>query len=149
MSLPTASKRLYSELNTLLDKQVFLKLRTGKSIKGLLYGFDEKLNVMLKNAVDEDGTTYPMMLVYAETISSIASTESPLFNPEEFARIVVSKLNIREADVKAYPEAGVLVILNSIRVSDKGVEGSGPLAHKIYGLFTEYLESKKRELSQK
>jgi hypothetical protein len=71
-----------------------------------------------------------------------------MFNPEEFARVVVSRLNIRDADVKAYPEAGVLVVLNSIRVSEKGVEGSGPLAHKIYGLFTEYMESKKKETSQ-
>jgi small nuclear ribonucleoprotein (snRNP)-like protein len=127
---------------------VIIRLKNGKVLKGTLYGFDERMNVLLKGATEEGGSSYPVMLIMAESIESIASIESPMFNPEEFARVVVSRLNIRDADVKAYPEAGVLVVLNSIRVSEKGVEGSGPLAHKIYGLFTEYMESKKKETSQ-
>lgn len=148
MSVSTASRRMVSELNALLDRQVVLRLKSGRVVKGILYGFDERLNVLLKGASEEGGSTYPVLLITAESIEALAAVESPLFNPEEFGRIVVSRLNIREADVKAYPEAGVLVVLNTIRVSEKGVEGSGPLAHKIYGLFTEYMESKKRESMQ-
>jgi small nuclear ribonucleoprotein (snRNP)-like protein len=148
MSVSSASRRVISELNSLLERQVIIRLKNGKVLKGTLYGFDERMNVLLKGATEEGGSSYPVMLIMAESIESIASIESPMFNPEEFARVVVSRLNIRDADVKAYPEAGVLVVLNSIRVSEKGVEGSGPLAHKIYGLFTEYMESKKKETSQ-
>ncbi|NAY89198.1 MAG: Sm ribonucleo [Desulfurococcales archaeon] len=148
MSVSSASRRVISELNSLLERQVIIRLKNGKVLKGTLYGFDERMNVLLKGANEEGGSSYPVMLIMAESIESIASIESPMFNPEEFARVVVSRLNIRDADVKAYPEAGVLVVLNSIRVSEKGVEGSGPLAHKIYGLFTEYMESKKKETSQ-
>jgi len=148
MSVSSASRRVISELNSLLERQVIIRLKNGKVLKGTLYGFDERMNVLLKGATEEGGSSYPVMLIMAESIESIASIESPMFNPEEFARVVVNRLNIRDADVKAYPEAGVLVVLNSIRVSEKGVEGSGPLAHKIYGLFTEYMESKKKETSQ-
>jgi len=148
MSVSSASRRVISELNSLLERQVIIRLKNGKVLKGTLYGFDERMNVLLKGATEEGGSSYPVMLIMAESIESIASIESPMFNPEEFARVVVSRLNIRDADVKAYPEAGVLVVLNSIRVSEKGVEGSGPLAHKIYGLFTEYMENKKKETSQ-
>uniref|UniRef100_A0A7J3SJQ3 Sm ribonucleo n=1 Tax=Fervidicoccus fontis TaxID=683846 RepID=A0A7J3SJQ3_9CREN len=148
MSVSSASRRVISELNSLLERQVIIRLKNGKVLKGTLYGFDERMNVLLKGANEEGGSSYPVMLIMAESIESIASIESPMFNPEEFARVVVSRLNIRDADVKAYPEAGVLVVLNSIRVSEKGVEGSGPLAHKIYGLFTEYMESKKKETSR-
>jgi len=148
MSVSSASRRVISELNSLLERQVIIRLKNGKVLKGTLYGFDERMNVLLKGATEEGGSSYPVMLIMAESIESIASIESPIFNPEEFARVVVSRLNIRDADVKAYPEAGVLVVLNSIRVSEKGVEGSGPLAHKIYGLFTEYMENKKKETSQ-
>ncbi len=144
MSVPTATRRMFSELNALLDKEVVVKLKAGKTVKGVFYGFDQNLNILLKNATEED-QTYPMILIYADGILSLAAAESPLFNPEEFARIVASKLNIRESDIKVFPEAGVVVVLNNIRVSEKGVEGSGPLAHKIYGLFTEYIESKKKE----
>uniref|UniRef100_A0A7J3ZL83 Sm domain-containing protein n=1 Tax=Fervidicoccus fontis TaxID=683846 RepID=A0A7J3ZL83_9CREN len=145
MSVPSATRRLMSELNSLLDKEVVIKLKDGSQIRGKLYGFDvNTFNILLKNASDSV-TTYPTMLIYHDSIISLSAIEAPLFDPEEFARIVSSKLSIRESDIKVLPEAGVVVILNSIRVSEKGVEGSGPLAHKVYGLFTEYIESKKKE----
>lgn len=148
MSVPSATRRLVSELNSLLDKEVIIKLKNGNHVRGKLYGFDvNTFNVLLKNASDSE-TTYPVMLVYHDSIVSLSAVEAPLFDPEEFARVVSSKLSIRESDIKVLPEAGIVVILNSIRVSEKGVEGSGPLAHKVYGLFTEYIESKKREVAQ-
>lgn len=144
MSIPNATRRMMSELNALLDKEVIVKTKDGSILKGTLYGFDtQSFNILLKNASDSS-QTYPLVLLYSENILMLAATQPPLFNPEEFARIVASKLNIRESDIKVYPEAGVVVVLNNIRVSEKGVEGSGPLAHKVYGLFTEYMESKKR-----
>jgi len=148
MSVSTASRRMISELNSLLDRQVVVRLKNGKTVKGVLYGFDERLNLLLKGASEDGESTHPVLLIMADSVEVLAAVESPLFNPEEFGRIVVSRLNIREADVKAYPEAGILVVLNTIRVSEKGVEGSGPLAHKIYGLFTEYMEGKKKESVQ-
>jgi small nuclear ribonucleoprotein (snRNP)-like protein len=144
VSVPTATRRMFSELNALLDKEVILKLKNGKTLRGTLHGFDHSLNILLKNA-SEDDQSYPIILVYADSILSLGAAESPLFNPEEFAKIVSQKLNIRETDIKVFPEAGVVVVLNNIRISEKGVEGSGPLAHKIYGLFTEYIEAKKQE----
>lgn len=145
LSVPNATRRLMSELNSLLDKEVIVKTTDGKTIKGKLYGFDtQTFNILLKNA-ETDAGTYPTLLLYAGSIESLAAIEAPLFNPEEFAKLVASKLNIRETDIKVFPEAGVVVVLNSIRISEKGVEGSGPLAHKIYGIFTEYMESRKKE----
>ncbi len=144
MSVPTATRRMFSELNALLDKEIIVTLKTGRTIKGILHGFDQNLNILLKNAAAED-QVYPIMLLYSDAIQSLGAAESPLFNPEEFAKIVSQKLNIRETDIKVFPEAGVVVVLNNVRISEKGVEGSGPLAHKIYGIFTEYIESKKRE----
>jgi len=143
MSVPSATRRLMSELTALLDKEVVVKLKDGSIIRGKLYGFDANtFNVLLKNATDSSNT-YPTMLLYHDSIVSLSAVEAPLFDPEEFARLLVAKLSLRESGVKVLPEAGVVVVMNSVRVSEKGVEGSGPLAHKIYGLFVEYMESKK------
>lgn len=134
-----------SELNSLLDKEIIVKMKDGSIVKGKLYGFDaQSFNILLKNAEVGD-KNFPTLLIYSNSIEMIATTETPLFNAEEFAKIVATKLNIRETDIKVFPEAGVVVVLNSIRISEKGVEGSGPLAHKIYGIFTEYIETRKRE----
>lgn len=146
MSVVSATRRMMGELNSLLDKKVVVKLKDGTVVKGSLFGFDDRtFHIMLKNASDGHDE-YPVMVIMSDFIAYISSAEAPLFNPDEFAQLVIGKLNIREADVKVYPEAGIVVVLNSIRISEKGVEGSGPLAHKIYGLFTEYMENKKKSL---
>ena len=144
VSVPNATRRLMSELNSLLDKEVIVKMKDGSIVRGKLYGFDsQSFSILLKNAELGD-QKLPTVLLYSNSVEMLAATEAPLFNPEEFARIVASKLNIRDTDIKVFPEAGVVVVLNSIRISEKGVEGSGPLAHKIYGIFTEYMESRRQ-----
>jgi len=144
VSVVSATRRMMSELNSLLDRKVFVKLKDGTVIRGEFFGFDDKtFNIMLKKASDGQ-SEYPLMIIMADSIAYLSAAEAPLFNPDEFAQLIVGKLNLREADVKVYPEAGIVVVLNSIKVSEKGVEGSGPLAHKIYGLFTEYMESKRK-----
>ncbi|MEM1619911.1 MAG: Lsm family RNA-binding protein [Fervidicoccaceae archaeon] len=145
MSVSSATRRFMSELNALLDKEVSVRLKDGTVIRGKLYGFDTNtFNVLLKDATDSVNT-FPTMFLFHDSIISISALEAPLFDPEEFASIVASKLNLREADMRVIPEAGMVVILNSVKVTEKGVEGSGPLAHKIYSIYTEYLESKKKK----
>jgi hypothetical protein len=53
-------------------------------------------------------------------------------------------LNIRSADIKVYEEAGIVTILDKIKVSENGVEGSGPLAQKVYDIYNSYVEKKKK-----
>lgn len=145
MSVTGATRRMMSELVALLDRKVVVRLKDGATITGELYGFDERtFNIMLKNASDGQNR-YPVMVIMADYIAYISAAEVPLFSPEEFAQLVMGKLNLREADVKVYPEANAVIILGNIKVTERGVEGSGPLAHKVYGIFMEYMESKKKK----
>lgn len=60
--------------------------------------------------------------------------------------MVVKSLGLRQSDVKVYDEAGVVVVLDKIRVTEAGVEGSGPLAQKVFDIYNDYVKKKKETL---
>ncbi len=146
MSVTTAMKKLIGELSSLLGKKVMVRLSDGRAYQGVLAGFDHPdMNIMLLNASDTKGNSYPKIFVRGNALSEIIALEMPLFDPKEFADYVVRRLNLHVGDARPYPDAGIVVVLNNIKVSEKGVEGSGPLATKLNSLLEEYLEEKKKE----
>lgn len=145
MSITNASRRLLSDLTNMLDKSVVVKLRDGRVYEGVLSGFDhQRLHLSLSKARDASGNTYHKVIIAGDSISEVLIKEAPLFDAQEFAEIVMRKLNLRPGDVKVYPDAGVVVVLNTIRVTEGGVEGSGPIANKVYSIFNEYIEGRRK-----
>ncbi len=147
LSTPTGVRRFYTEISSLVDKKVYVRLVDGKVYRGVLLGIDQpSLNVILGEADSEDKRFF-RVVINGTRISEIVVEEVPLFDPEEFFNIVVQKLNINPANVKVYKESGLVVILDRYRVSENGVEGSGALANKIFDIWQEYMEGKKSKRS--
>lgn len=143
LSAPTGVRRFYTEISSLVDKKVYVRLVDGKVYRGVLLGIDQpSLNVVLGEA-DSEGKKFFRVVINGTRISEIVVEEMPLFDPEEFFNIVVQKLNINPANVKIYKESGLVVILDRYRVSENGVEGSGALANKIFDIWQEYMEGKR------
>lgn len=143
LSTPTGVRRFYTEISSLVDKRVYVRLVDGKVYRGVLLGIDQpSLNVVLGEA-DSEGKRFFRVVINGTRISEIVVEEVPLFDPEEFFNIVVQKLNINPANVKVYKESGLVVILDRYRVSENGVEGSGALANKIFDIWQEYMEGKR------
>ncbi len=145
MSLTTATRKLLDELSSLLSRRVVVRLSNGKTYEGVLAGFDHpSLNLALTDVTDEKGDKYPKVIVKGTVVSEIVAKELPLFDPREFAEYVVKKLNLHPGDAKAYTDAGIVVVLGNIRVSEQGVEGSGPLANKVHSLWQEYISERQK-----
>ena len=143
MSTPASLRRFYSEVSSLVDKKVYVRLVDGKVYRGTLLGIDQpSMNIVLGDA-DSEGKKFLRVVISGSRISEIIVEEIPIFDPEEFFNIVVQRLNINPANVRIYKETGLVVILDRYRVSENGVEGSGALANKIYDLWQEYMESKR------
>lgn len=140
-----SSRRVATELNSLLDKAVIVKLINNKMYDGILSSYELSPFILaLTNAKDNDNNVYYKVILNGNSITEILVKSSPIFNPREFADLVVKELNLRVADTKIYEEAGVVVVLDRIKVSENGVEGSGPLAQRIYDLFNDYISKKKK-----
>lgn len=144
MSVPSeASRRLYSKLSGLLDKEVSVRLSNGRVYKGKLGGLDfSNLNMILERAVDSDGRSWPMVFISGSSISEVILEEGSVFDAKEFAEYLATQGGIGRHLIKVYEDINVVEIGKMIRVSANGVEGSGPMAQKIHTLYLEYLRSK-------
>lgn len=140
-----ASRSLAGELNRLIDKRISVKLIDGKMYTGKLTSFDQtSLHIVLSDVESSDGEKYHRVIINGSRISEILVQEQPTFSAEEFASVVSAKLGLRSDVIKVLPDVNAVIIYDRIRVTEAGVEGSGSLAQKIYEIYTEYMESKKK-----
>jgi small nuclear ribonucleoprotein (snRNP)-like protein len=132
----SSGRRIVGELNNLIDKTVVVKTINNKTYIGQLYAYElSPFIISLINVKDENNNIFYKLLINGNIISEIIIKNPPLFEPREFAEIVERSLNLRPADIKVYEEAGVVTILEKIKVSQNGVEGSGPMAQRIYDIY--------------
>lgn len=145
MSVMDASRKLISELSGMIDKKVKVVLSDGRHYEGILLGFDHpSLNLLLQNAVDNNGVRYPKVVVKGERISEILISEVPLFDPEEFKEFILREMKIADHLVRVIPEARIVEVQGRYRISEKGVEGVGPMAETLYSLFKKYIAGKEK-----
>ncbi|MEM4971232.1 MAG: LSM domain-containing protein, partial [Sulfolobales archaeon] len=102
MSTPAGLRRFHSEVSSLVDKRVYVRLVDGKVYRGILLGIDQpSMNIVLGDA-DSEGKRFFRVVINGSRISEIIVEETPIFDPEEFFNIVVQRLNINPANVKVY-----------------------------------------------
>jgi len=145
MSVVEASRRLVSELASMIDKKIRVVLSDGRYYEGILVGFDHPgLNILLRAAVDEKGNRIPRVMIKGERVSEIIIAEEPLFNPEEFREWILREMKIPEHMVKVIPEARVVEVQGRYRVGEDGVVGSGPIAETLHSIYKKYMEYRRK-----
>lgn len=150
MSVIDASRKLITELTGLIDKKVKIILVDGKIYEGVLAGFDHPtMNMLLVNAVDNSGNKYPKVIIKGERISEILATEIPLFDPEDFKEYIIREMNIPEHLIQVIPEAQAVIVQGRYKITEKGVEGTGATAERLYQFFTKYIDERKKKLQGK
>ncbi len=146
MSMASISRKLVAEITSWQGKRIKIKLVDGRSYEGVAEAIDHpSLNVLLSDAVNEKGEKVYKVLIRGQQISEIIVPQQDIFNAEEFARILQEELKLAPGAVKVYPEIETVMVFNTIKVTRNGVEGSGPLAQKVYSIFEKYMASKKKQ----
>ncbi|MCE4615382.1 MAG: Lsm family RNA-binding protein [Desulfurococcales archaeon] len=145
MSVIDAQRKLVTKLNTLLGRKISIRLINEQSYTGTLEGFDHPhFNLLITDAVDKDGNSFSSVIIRGEVVSEIVEVEQKLFDPIEFKEFLIKRLNLKPYDVTVIEEAGSVVVLKKITVSEKGVEGVGPMVNSIHAVFQDYMKSKKK-----
>jgi small nuclear ribonucleoprotein (snRNP)-like protein len=138
-----AARKFMAKMNTLLDKTVLVRLTSGKWYKGKLSGFDPNtLSLALEGAVDNENNNWPIVIVKGDVLSEILIEQGAIFDAKEFAEFIVRHGNIPAYQVRVYDDINIVEVARSVKVSKDGVEGAGPLAHRLNTLFREYLRRK-------
>jgi len=133
----TAERRFREELALLLQKNVSVQTSSGKTYHGILAGVEfESFSICLANAKDETGKNIPKLFLSGKSVLEIRG-EGQSFDlkalAERLDRLFPKMVRIVE-------EAGVIIVMDKIRVSEKGIiEGSGPAAERVQKVYTEFM----------
>jgi len=133
-SLP--DRRFMEEVTILLQKDVTVVTSDGKRYSGLLSGVDShSLNLLLTDAKDDAGKIFHKLLLNGSTVFQIFSTVKP-FNLQALAdrleRVFPRMVRVNEG-------AGIIVVMDRIRVSERGiVEGAGLAAERVQKVYEEF-----------
>ena len=127
------------EIGGLLQKVVTVSTTDGKSYTGVLVGLDShSLNVFLSEVKDESGHVVHRLLINGGRVNQIFSSERP-FNLQALAdrleRVFPRMVKVNEG-------AGIIVVMDRIRVSEKGIlEGTGPAAERVQKVYDEFIRA--------
>jgi small nuclear ribonucleoprotein (snRNP)-like protein len=131
------------EITSLLQKTITVSTADGKNYTGTLSGVDShSLTVCLTDAKDETGRLYHKLLLNGGKVSQIISSEKPFDLPALAARL---ERVFPPGAVKLNEAAGMIVVMEKIRLSEKGlVEGTGPTAERVQRVYEEFMRAQTR-----
>ena len=131
-------RKFFEELGQLVGKPVVVEDASGKNYEGTLLGYDsQSMSVALGSVKGSQGTLYHRLFLTGNNIARIMATDTP-FNldglKERLERVFPNM-------VQPFPEAGVLVVMNKIRVNETGViEGTGPAASRVQDIYNRFIQ---------
>jgi len=141
MSTTTTPKWVFNkELADLKGKYITVVSTTGKSFNGLLKAWNPDTFDLCLSNVNEGKNSYFKVFLRGPIISEILISEQP-FDLSGLASELQERLNLLEADVKLYEDARMIQVLNKVKVTEKGVEGTGPVADRVRVVFEQFMES--------
>lgn len=134
-----ATKKFAEELAGLVGKKVIVETMDGTKYNGELSGISENLNVILSNVVG--GQNVIKLIFNGNFVKRIELTEK-LFD----LRALAAKLEkIFPANVRLMEELGAIMVMDKIKVTEKGVEGTGLATIRVREIYEDYLrETAKR-----
>ncbi|MEM2896804.1 MAG: Lsm family RNA-binding protein [Candidatus Bathyarchaeia archaeon] len=131
-------RKFKQELLSLLNKNVTVKTTYGKEYSGILSSIDaETMSLCLVGVEKEGEEPIHKVIINGAAILQILSKEKP-FDLHAFAERLE---RVFPRMVKLIEEAGVIVVMDKVRVTEKGIiEGSGPAAERVQKVYEEFIK---------
>jgi small nuclear ribonucleoprotein (snRNP)-like protein len=127
------------EISGLLQKVVTVSTTDGKNYTGVLVGLDSHtLNVCLSEVKDESGHIVHRLLLNGGKVTQIFSSEKPF----DLQALADRLERVFPRMVKVNEGAGIIVVMDRIRVSERGIlEGTGPAAERVQKVYEEFVRT--------
>jgi len=134
-----AFRRFGDEINAFVGKPVSVTTSDGKEYSGLLVGVDEKLSLIL-DRVTGAGDGVWKVAVNGSNVREIKLTSKPY----DFKALADRLNKVFPGLVSVREDLGVIMVMDKIKVTDKGVEGTGLSADKARSIYDEYTRDVKK-----
>ena len=129
-------------MSGLLDAKIKVITKT-KIYEGTLNGFDRNsMSIVLSNAEDDEGIEYQKIIIFGSNILELIET-GKAFDLKALSDDL-AKL-FPKGEVTYSPEARSIMVLNKIKVTEYGVEGTGPLAERVRQVYDRFVEKLEQE----
>lgn len=138
MSDVAAMRSFNRELGSVIGATVDVVTKTGEKYKGTLKGIDQNtLSIVLSDVEVEGGANIPRIFIYGSGIVSFSVAER-----EVSLEGLVKELErvFPPGGVRFFPETGVIVVMNKIRITPEGVDGTGPLYERVAAIADEWFK---------
>jgi len=134
----TADRKFSEELALLLQKTVIVETNSGKRYTGILSGVDtDALSICISNCTDESGRMAHRLFLTGHSIAQLYTMEKP-FDLQSLADRLE---RVFPRMVRMVEGAGVIVVMDKIRLSEKGIiEGTGPAAERVQKVYEEFMK---------
>jgi len=135
----TAFRRFAEEVVTLIGKRVAVTTTYNKTYEGDLMGVDENLNIILNNITGTKEKAFKI-IVNGRFIQEISLIEKPFD-----LKALADRLNkVFPGMVKLREDIGAIIVMEKIKVTPEGVEGTGLAAEKVKTVYEQFLKEIKQ-----
>ena len=139
MSDVAAMRSFNRELSAVVGETIAVAKKYGKNYSGILKGIDQStLSIVLSEVVDlKDGSKIPKIFIYGNSIISFSVAEVEV-SLEGLAKEL--EKTFPPGGVRFFEDTGVIVVMNKIRITPEGVDGSGPLYERVAVIADDWLK---------
>ncbi|MFW9918010.1 MAG: Lsm family RNA-binding protein [Candidatus Thorarchaeota archaeon] len=127
MSDVAAMRAFNREMAAVVGATVDVELTNGKIYNGTLVGIDQStLSIVLAGV--GGAANVPKMFIYGPSILSFSVAEKEI-SLEGLARELEKQFP--PGGVQYFPDTSIIVVMNKIRITPEGVDGTGPLYERV------------------
>ncbi|MFW9909605.1 MAG: Lsm family RNA-binding protein [Candidatus Thorarchaeota archaeon] len=138
MSDVAAMRAFNREMAAVVGATVEVELNNGKKYSGTLVGIDQTTLSIILAEVTGDAAV-PKMFIYGNSIVSFSVSEKEV-SIEGLAKELEKQFP--PGGVQYFPDRQIIVVMNRIRITPEGVDGSGPLYERILQIAEPWLKER-------
>jgi small nuclear ribonucleoprotein (snRNP)-like protein len=132
-------RRFGEEVASFVGKSVSVETKDSRVYSGRLAAVDERLNIVLDGVTGAGEGVYKLV-VNGDSVREIKLVERPFDLKglaERLSRVFPGLVTERD-------DLGLLMVMEKVKVTEKGVEGTGIAADRVRSIFDEYVRETKK-----
>jgi small nuclear ribonucleoprotein (snRNP)-like protein len=134
-----AMRSFNRELSAVVGATIEVSTKDGKTYAGTLKGIDQNsMSIVMNEVVDlKDNSSIAKIFIYGDSIVSFSVAEKEI-SLEGLAKEL--EKTFPPGGVRYFSDTGVIVVMNKVRISPEGVDGTGPLYERVRDIAMPWLE---------
>ncbi|MEM3614779.1 MAG: Lsm family RNA-binding protein [Nitrososphaerales archaeon] len=135
----TTFRRFAEELILLIGKRVAVSTTYNKTYEGDLVGIDENLNIVLNNVSGVSDKVFKVV-INGKFVQELSLIEKPF----DLKALADRLSKVFPGMVKLREDIGAIIVMEKIKVTPEGVEGTGLAAEKVKTVYEQFIKEVKQ-----